>query len=276
MKIAGHIAKSMIKPEMESKLVHFIATSKGMIAIDPPRLSNEIQCEFCGSKEHYTCLVTTIKDDFQRLWICGRVCSLSVLPRTLMATTTPPTPKRALLWPEFCEINGIGNLYHDVKFESINQSEAKIAYMLKFVAAPCGFILMQGTPGTGKTYAAMAMCELFTRKSRFCIFTTQKQMSNNWLNAIGDHQNNYINSLTLTPLLVIDDFGTGEVNPKFLEFFMDLINTRMQWNNRGTVITTNLNAQKLASFCGDALSDRLNTGQQFEFKGETRRKPKII
>lgn len=276
MKIAGHIAKAMFIPEQEGKLVHFIATSKGLITLDPPQMSTDLTCKFCGTSEHHTPLLNVDKGDNRRLWICGRTCEASVLKKGQVATTTSPTSKRALLWPEFCEINGIGNMHYDVSFENIDQSQGKIAYMLKFVASPCGFILMEGEPGTGKTYAAMAMCELFTRKSRFCIFTTQKQMANNWLNAIGDHQNNYINSITNTPLLVIDDFGTGEVTPKFLEFFMDLINTRMQWNNRGTVITTNLEDKKFATFCGEALSDRINTGQKFQFKGKSRRKTTVL
>ncbi len=256
----------------DNRMVHFFCSNQGYIPINPPRFAKELECPFCSCTKFY--LISL--DAERKAWMCGSVCLRSKLPSATQMSPTPPNTKRALEWPLFCELNGIGNIHHDIKFEKVNQSEGKISYMLKFVAAPRGFILMQGDPGTGKTYAAMAMCELFTRKSKFCIFTTQKQMSNNWLNALGDSMNNFISSVTLVQFLVVDDFGTGEVNPKFLEFFMDLINTRMQWDNRGTVITTNLDAKKLATFCGEALSDRINTGQQFEFKGKTRRKQTVL
>jgi DNA replication protein DnaC len=72
--------------------------------------------------------------------------------------------------------------------------------------------------------------------------------------------------------LIVDDFGTNEPSDKFMGFFMDLINSRMQWEKRGTVITTNLDEKKLGQFCGDALSDRLNTGTLLIFEGKTRRR----
>jgi DNA replication protein DnaC len=75
---------------------------------------------------------------------------------------------------------------------------------------------------------------------------------------------------------VIDDFGTAEMSPGFMSFFMDLINTRMQWSNRGTIITTNLNDTKFSEYCGEALADRINTGQLFEFKGKSKRVKKPL
>ena len=75
---------------------------------------------------------------------------------------------------------------------------------------------------------------------------------------------------------MIDDFATGEPNSKFLEFFMEVINTRIQWSNRGTVITTNLKTKEFNTYCGEALVDRITTGQKFIFVGESRRKPIIL
>ena len=256
------------------KIVHFIATSEGYQPIDPPVSSNQLICQFCGCDFGYSPAADI--DASKRVWICGRACERSKLKKDVGATYTPPTSIRELEWLLFCENNAIGNQHYGVKFENIDQSHTKITYMLKFATAPRGFILMQGDPGTGKTYAAMAMCELFTRKSASCVFTTQKQMASNWLNSMGDHMNTYVSHICNISLLVIDDFGTGEPNPKFLEFFMDVINARMQWDNRGTVITTNLKPEKFALFCGEALTDRINMGQQFIFTGKTRRKQIVL
>lgn len=266
-----------VKQSMKSdnKLVHFIATSLGYKSIDPPQFSQEISCEFCGCEFGYTPFMNY--NDERRVWMCGSVCVRSKLPNCQVATHTPPKSRRALEWPKFCEINGLGDVNHDIKFENIEQSDGKISYMLKFVATPRGILHMQGEPGTGKTYAALAMCELYTRTSTSCIFTTQKQMSNNWLATFNlDVYSSYIDRVTNCNLLVVDDFGTADIASGFMAFFMDLINSRLQWTNRGTVITTNLQAKPFALYCGDALTDRINTGQLFEFKGKTRRPRNIL
>jgi len=274
MKLMSNIAKKEAETwtDRDNKLVHFYFSQKGFIPIDPPVWSKDFECPFCGEKNFFLIMV----DKERRAWGCGRVCAGSKLSSDIQTSPNPPKAERAILWPSFCEINGIGDEHYDVKFENVQQSQGKVDYMLKFATAPRGIILMRGDPGTGKTYAAMAICEFFTRKSSFCVFTTQKQMSNNWLVAQGDHMNNYVNTVTATPLLVIDDFGTGEPNPKFLEFFMDVINTRLQWKARGTVITTNLEVKKFSAFCGEALSDRIMTGQIFGFEGKTRRQKTIL
>jgi DNA replication protein DnaC len=252
-------------------LVHFFMTSKGYQPIDPPRLADEISCPFCGETTFFTFLVE--KDKLA--WGCGRVCMPSRLPNEGGGVPTHPEMIRALPWSKFCEINGIGDEHYDVKFESINQNEAKLSYMLKFAQKPRGIILMRGDTGAGKTYASMGMCEYYTRYDTSCMFTTAKQMMNDWLFTFKEFTN-YVEKTSNVCLLVIDDFGTSDPPPGFLTFFMELINTRMQWTNRGTVISTNLEIKKLNEICGNALIDRIMTGQQFEFKEKTRRKKTIL
>ena len=267
-----NIASKELNIDSSNKLVHFFLSSKGYIAIDPPAWSQDLKCPFCGETTFFVCMV----DKERKGWGCGRVCEASKLPNDKSGVVVLPNAQRSILWPSFCEINGIGDEHYDVRFENVQQSRNKIDYMLKFASAPRGIILMCGEPGSGKTYAAMAICEFFTRKAPHCIFTTQKQMSNNWLIAQGDQVNNYVNSITVTPLLVIDDFATGTPNPKFLEFFMDIVNTRLQWKTRGTVITTNLNVEAFNNFCGEAFTDRITTGQIFNFDNYSRRKKTIL
>jgi DNA replication protein DnaC len=186
-------------------------------------------------------------------------------------------PKRALEWALFCEINTIGDENHGVTFDSLQQGEGKVSYLLKFCNKPRGIILMQGDPGTGKTFSAMAACELFTRKSDSCLFFTQKQMRDKWLIVErGDESSNFNFSVETVNLLVVDDFGTADVTPPFMGFFMDLINSRMQWTDRGTIITTNLDDDKFFNYCGQALTSRINMGQKFVYKGPDRRSPKPL
>jgi DNA replication protein DnaC len=252
----------------KDKLINYILTSDGYLPLPKPIHLSDLVCQHCGSKEFYSVMM----EDKSYAAFCGRTCEPSRLSKSLSATTTPPNSLRAILWPLFCEKNGIGNKNHDVKFEGIQQNKEKVDYLLKFATSPEGIIFMRGDPGTGKTYAAMAVCEYFTRRSISCIFTTQRQMLQKWTSSFDEKGSNYISSLSNASLLVVDDFGIGEPNAKFLEFFMDLINTRLQWKGKGTIITSNLTTQKFMFFCGEALGDRIITGQYFEFKGNSRRK----
>lgn len=268
------ILEGILKQHAE-RIVHFIATSKGYKPLDPPCKASEIKCcPFCGEKSYFAFPSGENKEQYA--WFCGRNCEASRLPKVETGRDIPPKPRRALEWPLFCEISGIGDEYHDVKFEDIQQSKGKLDYMIKFARTPKGIILMTGDPGTGKTYACLGICEYFTRRWADCIFLSQKRMARLWLAGINNPYDNFLDKLIRTPLLVIDDFATGEPNPKFLEFFMEVINSRIQWKERGTVITTNLDSNKFANFCGEALADRINTGQIMQFDGGSRRKKTIL
>ncbi len=181
--------------------------------------------------------------------------------------------KRSLEWSYFRDLNDLGDEYENVIFEKIEQSLKKIEYMKKFVANPKGIIHMEGKPGTGKTYCALGMCELFTRTDSSITFITQHNLASQWVRLKGTDFENRLKNVTF---LVVDDFGTGEIPDKFMTFFLDLINSRMQWKRRGTVITTNLQENELSEICGEALADRLRTAQHFMFNNESRRSKQIL
>lgn len=253
-------------------LCEYVMTPQGPYLMDQPILSTDYTCGYCNGTSHF-CPFVDPQVSGKRLWLCDNTfCDVYTKRSTFKDSKPLAQPKRSREWAEFCEINGIGDMHHGVKFENIQQSTGKVDYLLKFANKPSGIIFMQGDPGTGKTFASMAVCELFTRKNSSCIFSTQKQMLNNWLDTFkSERVSNYIAQVTTSNLLVVDDFGVGDVSPGFMSFFMELINNRMQWTDRGTIITTNLDEKTFALFCGDALSDRINTGQKFLFKGKTRR-----
>lgn len=149
-------------------------------------------------------------------------------------------------------------------------------FLLKYAQKPSGIVIMQGKPGTGKTYGSLGVCEYFTRSQSSCVFVSQRELLRIWLSITrGEIQSNYLSSVENCLLLVIDDFGTSEPSPGFMSYFMELIDKRMQWKDKGTIITTNLDTKKLNVYCGDALNDRLGTGQFLIYEGKTRRKPII-
>jgi IstB-like ATP binding protein len=272
MKIAGNIGRQMVKKEDVPKLVHFIAVVGGWKKLKEPKMSNELKCLLCGEQSCFTPLVEPTQGD-ERVWLCGNLsCGLYNKANMPQATTIEPTQKRAVLWQIWCQINEVGDVNHDVTFEGIEQSAGKIEYLKKFVVNPSGIILMEGEPGTGKTFCSLATCEYLTRTETSVIFMTQKQMMDKWLATFKEEKpSNFVNKVKECTLLVIDDFGTSEPSPGFMTFFMDVINTRLQWKKRGTIVTTNLNAEKFNQYCGEALADRILTGQKFIFEGNTRR-----
>ena len=277
MKSISDAVKNSLPPPSDGKIVELICVIGGWRKLDNPTMSTDLECPICEGKEHYIAIADPEKD-LRKVWICAKLdCETTELKNQRKATYTPTQDKRALLWPEFCEINGLGDIYHNVKFEDIQQAQKKVEYMLKFANKPQGTILMRGDPGSGKTYSAMAICELFTRKSTSAIFTTHRMMIENWLQTVnGDKLNNYIEKLYNISLLVIDDFSTSEATAKFMSFFMNLIDSRLQWTTKGTVITTNLDIKTFTDFCGRALTDRIMTGQHLEFKVDKTRRKKVI
>jgi DNA replication protein DnaC len=275
MKTLSSICEASISSMKDQKatVCDYIMTPHGCAPLKQPILSTDYECLHCNGREHFTPYVDPTRSD-KRVWLCANHnCDVYTKKTHVQSSQMPPLQKRALEWPKFCEINGIGDLHHDVKFEKIEQSQGKIDYLFKFADKPCGIILMQGTSGSGKTYSSMGVCELFTRRSPSAIFTTQTKMLGNW---IAQEHMKYTNSVESAELLVVDDFGTGEVTTGFMKFFLDLINTRMQWSNRGTIITTNLNDKDFSDYCGSALNDRMKTGQKFEFKEKSRRKQIVL
>lgn len=266
------IAKNELAPNKSAVMCEYILGPWGEIKKEPFN-SLEYKCEFCGGVQFNTCMF-----EGKKIWQCSKIdCAVQTVLKLSIGTTTQPSFSKGLEWPLFCEMNGLGDLNYGIKFELIEQSLGKIDYLKKFVANPRGIIIMQGTKGSGKTYATLGACELYTRTSDTIIFLTQKQLNEKWFESIKSNcLNNFISKITNVPFLAIDDFGTGAMSSDFLTFFMDLINTRMQWSNRGTIITTNLKGADLTKYCGDALSDRLNTGQIFEFYESSRRKKNVL
>lgn len=277
MKLLNELAQNYLSNVEMPKIVHAVQDVFILKHLDSPVMSNEISCPMCGGKKGHVALIDPSVSD-KRMWFCSELDCVTMVTQSRHKTSqTIAQKKRALEWPLFCEINDMGDLVHDIAFEKIEQSQAKIDYLLKFAATPKGIILMEGDPGTGKSYAAMAVCELFTRTNSSCLFFTGERLFKLWLDGFKSERPNATRDKIMeTNLLVIDDFGLGEPSPGFMRFFMEVINVRMQWSDRGTVITTNLNDEKFSNFCGEALADRINTGQKFQFKDKSRRKQLVL
>lgn len=280
MKDLKSICKDTQKSLINSSSVlcgYLTAPGNKEIKLETPILSTDFECKWCKGKTCYTPWIGISNPGARTLLCSNTSCDVYTLVTHVDWYVPTVIAKRALEWPLFCELNNMGDSCHDVRFEKVNQSQGKIDYMRKFAETPRSIILMQGSKGLGKTYSAMAICELYTRTRNSAMFMTQKQMLDRWMETFkADKYDGFIDKIKTIEILVIDDFGTGELSKGFLSFFMDIINTRMQWTNRGTVITTNLDDRKIGLYCGDPLADRLTTGQKFLFEEKESRRIKTI
>lgn len=269
MKTLSQVAQTHISGS-DGKLVHYQAVVGGWRKLDTPVISTEIKCAICQGADHGVVIATPIGSIHEKVWICHTRNCASNKDLDHRVSMYPKAPcKRALEWPLFCELNTLGDTCHDISFDKIVQSSEKMQALSDFLTSDNQCLLMYGTKGAGKTYASLGICEYFTRTNPSCIFTTHRNMKKDFYNS--DLSNNYISRVTNVNLLIIDDFGLIEPTESFMEFFMDLISTRLQWKKRKTVLTTNLDFEKFIEICGESLSDRFKRAVRLKFSDSSRR-----
>lgn len=276
MKLLSEVAKQFI-PESKAKFVNVISALGTFEKCNPPLLSSDITCPRCGSSEKgMTCLLDP-KSSPDVMWFCSNSDCINHNKQTFSRPYSIPEPKRAMEWKNFCEKFDIGNLFHEISFEKVDQSEDLIKNMRNFAQKPHGIALFMGDSGSGKTYACLAILERFTRFSDECAFYTSDNLQDLWLCEMKkDGLIDLKSRLKKLTLIAIDDFAQREPSPGFMSFIFDLINYRIQWTNKGTIITTNSTPALLSKYCGEALMDRISTANlKAIFKTEkSRRKTK--
>jgi DNA replication protein DnaC len=138
-------------------------------------------------------------------------------------------------------------------------------YCAKFPNVKTPNIVLCGTTGTGKTVAAVAMCEELKRRGFWVEFTTAFGMINSFLR--GDFQN-FIDC----DVLVIDDLGTEPVKRNVsIEYTYAIINERLV-NRNAFIITMNLAPADLMERYDQRIASRIlapTTSVIIEFKSPT-------
>lgn len=141
-----------------------------------------------------------------------------------------------------------------------------------------GFLLLAGMNGTGKSFAARLLYDLFLKnnpqsKGRdIAFYGTQADINFEFIKIhkeIGD-AHNFLGVLRETGLFVIDDLGTRTPTAAFMDFIYSIMDYR--YNNKlPTIITTNLNANELREKFGDAFVSRVASDKVFRVEGPDRR-----
>ena len=243
-----------------------------------PIPEEEMRCPTCGCETGFGCLFNPMdRNDTRRVWICGNGECAS---RMKAKEKEPEFLQRIVEWEDFCYVSDMPDGWLDCRFEKIEQSEGKIAYLRKFAECPRGEILMTGTNGTGKTYCATALCELYLRKRSSCRFCTFYKLMQMWEESQRGRDPtaaiNWVRGLSEWELLVIDELGIADLSKGFTHFLFDVLNKRTNSNRCGTVFTSNLSPAEFDKIYGTAISDRLAKAILFVFQGKSRRKNLVL
>jgi DNA replication protein DnaC len=165
------------------------------------------------------------------------------------------------------------------KISDINQKpEEYMNAVNQFVSNPCGFFLIAGTNGNGKSFTAKAIYENYFDPTQDKQFWNQAQLNMHWIktqNEYGD--TSYIlREILKAPLLVLDDIGTRKPSDPFMDFLYWIADQRHEKKlTQGTIITTNLNAQSMREVMGDAFTSRVSSGICIRHDGPDRRSNKF-
>ena len=105
-------------------------------------------------------------------------------------------------------------------------------------------ILLCGSKGTGKSYAAEAIANKVIDSGYAVIFTTFGKIAEKAIEAGYEGRREYFDSLARCPLLIIDDVGTERETDYMMEIIQRVIDDRDR-SLKPMIITTNFTAEEI-------------------------------
>ena len=125
-------------------------------------------------------------------------------------------------------------------------------------------LILGGDCGTGKTWTALAGCYFAeTRKNVAPLFITHKEMYESLKGDYGRVNDEQKDLLSTAGCMVIDDFSAPIYHGDKIKsreeriLFQDILDKRLTDSDRVTIITTNIDKDKLYESWGGRVSDRL-------------------
>lgn len=163
--------------------------------------------------------------------------------------------------------------------DTVKQSPEIKKILCEFVKKPVEFLLLTGTVGTGKSFAAGEIYHHVTpyKLPEFdhdiAIFITQAELNIYFDKAQKkDNVDFLLKTYIHTKLLVLDDIGNRTPTPSFADFLYLIADKRYaERKNKGTIITTNLNHQQTIETFGAPFASRVTYNKCLRFEGKDRR-----
>lgn len=136
-----------------------------------------------------------------------------------------------------------------------------------------GFLILNGSVGTGKTSAAAAvMNELLMGTYLDMLELELKLNTADRYNTSSMNREQYMHSLASCSLLVLDEVGRFPERKMFEQPILFYLLNRRYQNKRPTVICTNMSSKEFADFMGQAIIDRIRSNRiRIELNGKSLR-----
>lgn len=167
-------------------------------------------------------------------------------------SSAPETPKCA------SGMFGVGMRYFNAHVSKLRLSNAIKETISRWTAKPKNFLVINGLPGTGKTYLCVALANFFLEKGTQVKYLNGRRFFEEVQSAIaaGKSQYEQIRKIASYELLILDDIGAATNSEWQREVVLDLIDYRYN-EQKPTVITSNMNKVDLAVALGDRTARRI-------------------
>lgn len=170
----------------------------------------------------------------------------------------------------------LGQLYANACLANWEASAAEMTKVTNWLKNDQPFLILQGVPGTGKTFLSAAILNWLFDAKYEVMYTTQRR----FIEAIHqgmqkeETQHHTIGKFAFKHFLIFDDLGAGTNTEWQQEMILELIDIRYSRKSK-TFFTTNLTEQQIENQLGyrtaSRLFDKANVKIEF-WKVEDRRK----
>lgn len=188
-------------------------------------------------------------------------------------------------WDKFCKLGNVPEHYVNVHIDKMDiprKQGLKSFQTLanNFIKSPKNYIF-RGIPGTGKTHFTFSLirglldfypnvlCDI-----RFFKSTVLDSQLLAYTKQYGE-ASVFMNHLKELDFLFIDDFGLESDTSRLFLQYNDLIDSRL-YNNKKTIISTNLKDEQIVKSFGDRVLSRLKEYSWIEFDGPDLRRGRVL
>ncbi len=163
---------------------------------------------------------------------------------------------------------------------NIIQPKIIMEKLSEYAQKPFGYLILSGPNGRGKSFAAK---EIYHRNTPYvlpqhsdfhAVLIKQATLNTRYLDSLGGHNLEELSKKFIdTKLLVLDDLGSRDPSPGFLDFIYMILDERYEGRKtKGTIITTNLGHAELRSKFGEAIASRITSGINLRIDGHEDRR----
>lgn len=267
-KLASQVASSaFLNPFISGELVSAISGLAGYEKLNEETDHALLKCPRCGGNDGFK----IVDCNFGKIWNCKDPNCKPKEPEIKEKEPDPVFPK----WePEIWHMSQyeIPQLYWEANIEDCKNEVSK-DFFKEWAKEPKGFVLLTGSSGRGKTYAACAAMDVYRKNFKKAgKFVNFSYLYLKWKDYIVDKRSELeiIRDFDHNNFLILDDVGIRTPSDAFLDFIYVLINERIE-KNQATIVTTNLNSKQMSEKLGDALTSRLCSGKIIKFEGKDQR-----